>query len=192
VVTVYADSEEEAEQAAELLDNYGAIDVDEDYDRTISDRDEDYDGRERTDDIEVNKNKTIPVIEEDISVGKREVPTGGIRIRSRIVEKPVEENVRLREEHIHVERKKVDRPATEEELRNFKTGTTEFTEHAEIPDVQKRSKVVEEVKLSKDVEHRDETVHDSVRKTEVDVEDIDPDNPDRYDDPDRDIDPAKL
>ena len=192
VVTVYADSEEEAEQAAELLDNYGAIDVDEDYDRNISDRDEDYDGRERTDDIEVNKNKTIPVIEEDISVGKREVPTGGVRIRSRIVEKPVEENVRLREEHIHVERKKVDRPATEEELRNFKTGTTEFTEHAEIPDVQKRSKVVEEVKLSKDVEHRDETVHDSVRKTEVDVEDIDPDNPDRYDDPDRDIDPAKL
>jgi stress response protein YsnF len=186
VVTVYADSEEEAEQAAELLDNYGAIDVDGDYDRNISDRDEDYDGRERTDDIEVNKNKTIPVIEEDISVGKREVPTGGVRIRSRIVEKPVEENVRLREEHIHVERKKVDRPATEEELRNFKTGTTEFTEHAEIPDVQKRSKVVEEVKLSKDVEHRDETVHDSVRKTEVDVEDIDPDNPDR------DIDPAKL
>jgi stress response protein YsnF len=192
VVTVYADSEEEAEQAAELLDNYGAIDIDEDYDRNISDRDEDYDRRERTDDIEVNKNKTIPVIEEDISVGKREVPTGGVRIRSRIVEKPVEENVRLREEHIHVERKKVDRPATEEELRNFKTGTTEFTEHAEIPDVQKRSKVVEEVKLSKDVEHRDETVHDSVRKTEVDVEDIDPDDPDRYDDPDRDIDPAKL
>ena len=192
VVTVYADSEEEAEQAAELLDNYGAIDIDEDYDRNISDRDEDYDRRERTDDIEVNKNKTIPVIEEDIRVGKREVPTGGVRIRSRIVEKPVEENVRLREEHIHVERKKVDRPATEEELRNFKTGTTEFTEHAEIPDVQKRSKVVEEVKLSKDVEHRDETVHDSVRKTEVDVEDIDPDNPDRYDDPDRDIDPAKL
>jgi stress response protein YsnF len=77
-------------------------------------------------------------------------------------------------------------------LRNFKTGTTEFTEHAEIPDVQKRSKVVEEVKLSKDVEHRDETVHDSVRKTEVDVEDIELDNPDRYDDPDKDIDPAKL
>ena len=187
VVTVYADSEEEAEQAAELLDNYGAIDVDEDYDRNISDRRTD-----DIDDIDVNKNKTIPVIEEDIRVGKREVPTGGVRIRSRIVEKPVEENVRLREEHIHVERKKVDRPATEEELRNFKTGTTEFTEHAEIPDVQKRSKVVEEVKLSKDVEHRDETVHDSVRKTEVAVEDIDSDNPDRYGDPDRDIDPAKL
>ena len=191
LVTVYADSEEEAERAAGLLDNYGAIDVDEDYDRNISDRDEDYDSKERTDDIEVNKNKTIPVIEEDIRVGKREVPTGGVRIRSRIVEKPVEENVRLREEHIHVERKKVDRPATEEELRNFKTGTTEFREHAEIPDVQKRSKVVEEVKLSKDVEHRDETVRDSVRKTQVDVEDIDPDDPDRYDDPDRDIDPGK-
>ncbi|HEV2832571.1 MAG TPA: YsnF/AvaK domain-containing protein [Hanamia sp.] len=191
LVTVYADSEEEAEQAAGLLDNYGAIDVDENYDRHIHDRDEDYDSKERTDDIEVNKNKTIPVIEEDIKVGKREVPTGGVRIRSRIVEKPVEENLRLREEHIHVERKKVDRPATEEELRNFKTGTTEFKEHAEIPDVQKRSRVVEEVKLAKDVDHRDETVHDSVKKTQVDVEDINPDDPDRYDDPDRDIDPGK-
>jgi stress response protein YsnF len=192
VVTVYADSEEEAEQAAELLDNYGAIDVDENYDRTIADRDEDDERKtDDIDDIDVNKNKTIPVIEEDIRVGKREVPTGGVRIRSRIVEKPVEENLRLREEHIHVERKKVDRPATDEELRNFKTGTTEYTEHAEIPDVQKRSRVVEEVKLAKDVEHRDETVHDSVRKTQVDVEDINPDDPDRYDDPDRDIDPGK-
>jgi stress response protein YsnF len=192
LVTVYADSEEEAQRAAELLDHYGAIDVDENYDGTISDRDDDYDRGERTDDIEVNKNKTIPVIEEDIKVGKREVSTGGVRIRSRIVEKPVEENLRLREEHIHVERKKVDRPATEEELRNFKTGTTEFTEHAEIPDVQKRSKVVEEVRLAKDVEHRDETVHGSVRKTEVDVEHIDPDNPDRYEDRDVDTDPGKL
>lgn len=191
IVTVYADSEEEAEQAAELLDNYGAIDVDENYDRNISDKDQDYDTIQTTDDIEVNQNKTIPVIEEDIRIGKREVPTGGVRIRSRIIEKPFEENLRLREEHIHVERKKVDRPATEEELRNFKTGTTEFTEHAEIPDVQKRSKVVEEIRLAKDVEHRDETIHNSVRKTEVDVEDIDPNNPDSYDNPDRDREPGK-
>ena len=70
------------------------------------------------------EDRTIPVIEEDVKVDKKKVQTGGVRIRSRIIEKPVEEHIRLREEHIHVERKKVDRPATEEELEDFKNGRT--------------------------------------------------------------------
>ena len=119
-------------------------------------------------------NRTIPVIEEDIEVGKRKVATGGVRLRSRIIEKPIEENLRLREEHINVERNKVDRPATDAELENFKTGTVEVIEHKEIPEVQKTSTVVEEVSLAKKVDHRNETVRDSVKKTEVDVEDIQP------------------
>ena len=135
--------------------------------------------KEKYDDVD--HNKTIPIIEEDVKVGKKKVATGGVRIRSRIVEKPIEENLRLREEHVHVERNKVDRPATEEELRNFKTGTIEVIEHGEIPDVQKTSNVVEEVSLGKEVKHRDEVVRDTVRKTEVDVENIDPG--DRRDEP---------
>ncbi len=82
----------------------------------------------------------------------------------------------MREEHIHVERNKVNRPATDEELKSFKSETIEFNERAEIPDVQKRSMVVEEVSLGKKVEHRDETVRDTVRKTEVDIENIDQKN----------------
>jgi len=170
IVTVYADSEEEARRASSLLDDFGAIDVDDNYRRSFND----------SEDINVDDvKKTIPIIEEDMKVGKKEVTTGGVRIRSRIVEKPVEENLRLREERIHVERNKVDRPATEEELRGFKTGTVELTENAEIPEVQKRARVVEEVSLKKEVDHRDETVRDSVKKTEVDVQDIDPDKRNR-------------
>ena len=36
-----------------------------------------------------------------------------------------------------------------------------------MPVVSKEARVVEEVKLNKEVEHRDETVKETVRKTEV-------------------------
>ena len=185
VVTAYTESDEEARRVASLLDEYGAIDVDDNYHRNFSgkeysgntsynDRTENYDDVNDITDKDVNR--TIPIIEEDIEVGKREVVTGGVRIRSRIVEKPVEETLRLREEHINVERNKVDRAATDDEINRFETGTVELTERSEIPDVRKTSKVVEEISLEKEVEHRDETVKDTVRKTEVDIDDIDPDD----------------
>ena len=117
---------------------------------------------------------TIPIIEENLEIGKREVETGGAVINSRIVEKDVEENIRLREEHVNIERTPVNRPATEADLNAFKEGEIELTERAEVPVVKKDTRVGEEVTLSKDVEERDETVRDTIRKTEVDVERIDP------------------
>ena len=56
----------------------------------------------------------IPVIvEEDISIGKREVERGHVRIYSRVKEHAAEEAVRLRGEKVTVERRPVDRPATD-------------------------------------------------------------------------------
>lgn len=179
VVTVHAQSDDEAKRAALLLDEYGAIDVnDNDYSITgmdYSNTGTDYSTTGSADRLYSNENaegKTIPVIEENIQVGKREVETGGVRLRSRIVERPVEESLRLREEHVRVERNTVDRPATEADFNNFKEGSIEVTETAEVPVVSKEARVVEEVSLGKDVEHREETIRDTVRKTEVDVEEI--------------------
>lgn len=190
VVAVHTQSEEEALEACEILDDNGAIDVNDHYNKYFTpvkeDRDETNDEEIEDENIKNNveddtgdeianesQSKTVPVIEENLQVHKKEVPTGGVRVRSRIVEKPVEENLRLREEHVHVERRKVDRAPTDEELRNFKNETTEFTEHAEVPEVEKTPKVVEEVRVQKDVDHRNETVHDKVRSSDVDVEDLD-------------------
>ena len=50
------------------------------------------------------------MVEEDISISKREVERGHVRIYSRVTEHPVEEAVRLREEKVTVERRPVDRP----------------------------------------------------------------------------------
>jgi uncharacterized protein (TIGR02271 family) len=114
----------------------------------------------------------VPVVEEQLEVGKRIVERGGVRLYTRVVERPVEETVRLRDERVSVERHPVDRPAGDADLAAFKEGTIEVTETDEEAVVSKRTRVVEEVVVNKAVEERTETVRDSARRTEVEVESI--------------------
>jgi len=114
----------------------------------------------------------LPVVEEELQVGKREVQKGGIRVYSHVEERPVEEQVRLREEHVRIERRPVDRPAGDADFSTFKEGTIEVTERAEVPVVQKEARVVEEVVVGKEATERTETVRDTVRRTDVEVERI--------------------
>jgi len=116
--------------------------------------------------------ETYKVVEENLQVGKREVETGGVRVTSNIREVPVEEEVRLRQEHVEVERRPVDRPATTADLNAFQEGTIEVRETHEEPIVKKEARVVEEVSVRKNVEEHTEKVQDTVRRTEVDVEPI--------------------
>jgi stress response protein YsnF len=117
--------------------------------------------------------QAIPVVEEELQVGKRTVLRGGVRVYSRVVEQPVEETVRLREETVRVNREKVDRPVTPGDLRPGQDQVIEVQEFAEEPVVAKQARVVEEVLVQKDARERDETVRDTVRRTEVRVEGID-------------------
>ncbi len=157
VVTVHATSMEEAQRAADLMDQYGTINVNERA------------GVAHTGDAD----QKIDVVEEELHVGKREVQTGGVRVRSRIIERPVEEHVRLRSEHVNVTRKPVDRPVGEGDLNTFKEGTIEMTETAEQVVASKEARVVEEVHVGKEVREKEEVVADTVRHTEVDVEEVD-------------------
>ncbi len=122
---------------------------------------------------------TIPVIQENLEVGKREVETGGVRLRSRIVEEEVSENVSLREETVHVERTPADRAATAADMREDEI---EMTERSEVPVVNKEARVVEEISLNKEVTERDETIRDTVRDTEVDIEKLDSNKRDKDND----------
>ena len=120
----------------------------------------------------VEGQQAIPVVEEEIRVGKREVQRGGVRVHTRVEERPVEEEVTLREEHVRVERRPTDRPVTAADLNTFKEGTIEMTERAEEAVVQKQARVVEEVVVGKEATQRTETVHDTVRRTDVDIQEI--------------------
>ncbi|NEX63477.1 YsnF/AvaK domain-containing protein [Noviherbaspirillum sp. 17J57-3] len=114
----------------------------------------------------------IPVIQEDVEIGKREVQRGGVRVFQRVREQPVNESVDLREEHVNVERHPVDKPATEADLAAFKEGSIELREMAEEPVVSKTARVVEEVVLNKEATQRTQEVNDSVRRTDVEVEQL--------------------
>jgi len=114
----------------------------------------------------------IPVVEEELRVGKREVQRGGVRVFQRLREKPVQESVQLREEHVTIERHPVDQPATEADMAAFKEGSMELRESAEEAVVSKTARVVEEVVVGKEVQQRTEQINDTVRRTDVEVEQL--------------------
>jgi len=114
--------------------------------------------------------QVIPITEEELKVGKREVNQGRVRVRSYVVETPVQEQVSLREEHVSVQRRPVDRPVSGAE-NLFQERTIEAEERSEQAVVAKEARVKEELVVKKDVEQRTETVSDKVRRTEVEVDD---------------------
>jgi uncharacterized protein (TIGR02271 family) len=115
---------------------------------------------------------SVPVVEEELKVGKRQVLRGGVRIYSRVVEQPVQESINLREERVRVERQPVNRPAEAADLRAGQEQTIEVQEFAEEPVVSKEARVIEEVRVGKEASQKTETIRDNVRHTEVDVEQI--------------------
>lgn len=116
---------------------------------------------------------TIQLVEERLAVGKREVERGGVRVRSYIVETPVQEQVNLREERVTLERHPVDRPVTNADAL-LQERNIELTETAEEAVVAKNAVVTEELTLRKDVTERTQEINDTVRRTEVEVEDVRP------------------
>ena len=119
--------------------------------------------------------QAVPLVQEDLVVGKRTVDDGGIRLYRRVVEVPVQEDVVLREEHVNVNRVPVDRAVTSGDD-VFRDRTIELTETAEEAVVTKDARVVEEIVLNKDVVEHTQTIQDTVRHTEVEVEDLLPEN----------------
>ena len=87
-------------------------------------------------------------------MGKRSYQRGGVRVYSHTVDTPVEEKVRLRDERVYVDRQPVDRPVTDADLRGEQEKVIEVKEFAEEPVVEKRARVVEEVRVGKNVSER--------------------------------------
>jgi uncharacterized protein (TIGR02271 family) len=193
VVVVDADDNAQAERAVNCLYDAGAINVDEQASQW---RSEGWTGGAtaagaarpmmgsdtaprtnissglRDDAPPVGKEGVLDVVQEELQVGKRSLDKGGVRVVQRVTEKPVREVVRLREEHAVVDRRPVDRPAQPGDMNAFREGTLEVRESAEEAVVGKTARVVEEVRVGKEVREREETVEDRVRRKDVDVDRI--------------------
>jgi uncharacterized protein (TIGR02271 family) len=118
----------------------------------------------------VGGEEVIPIVEESLRVGKRDVERGRVRVRSYVVETPVSEQVMLHQEHVDVQRRVVDRPVTGAEA-VFQDRTIEATETAEEAVIAKEARVTGEVVIRKEATERTETVQDTVRRTKVDIDD---------------------
>jgi uncharacterized protein (TIGR02271 family) len=189
IVVVDARDDAQAERAVSCLHDAGAINVDE---RAQQWRSEGWTGGSmagrqaetmrpsandarttstlRDDAPPVGKEGVLDVVQEELRVGKRSLDKGGVRVIQRVSEQPVREVVRLREERAIVDRRPVDRPAEAGEMNAFREGTLEVREMAEEPVVSKTARVVEEVRVGKQVNEREETIEDRVRRKDVDVE----------------------
>jgi uncharacterized protein (TIGR02271 family) len=172
---------EQTDRAVEIMNSAGAVDIDRHVERYRQTGYRDYDenapaysydeARAERDRLRSDQEGgSIPVIEEELQVGKRVVRRGGVRVYSRVIEEPVEEDVELREERVKVDRRAVDRPAERGEMAGVRDQSIEFEEVVEEPVVQKRARVREEVVVGKETNRRTEKVRGSVKRTEVEVE----------------------
>jgi uncharacterized protein (TIGR02271 family) len=110
----------------------------------------------------------IPLAEETLIVGKQTVTSGTTTVRRVVVETPVEQQVSLYDERVIVERRKpVTDAATGETLTEL---TIEMIATSEVPVVGKNVKVREEVVVRRERTSRVETVRDTVRRDEIEIE----------------------
>lgn len=191
VITVTADSLEEVERAADIVEGFGPIDIDEHSSgmgvsgamlagsqsgmssSSMSAQSATTQQQSALTSSSMQRDtatQSIPVVEEQLKVGKREVQRGGVRIFSRVVETPVNETIALREEHVDVQRRAVNQPISPTDAAAFKEQTIEMRESAEEAVVEKSARVIEEVTIGKQVNQRQENITDTVRHTEVEVE----------------------
>ena len=173
--------EGETERAIVILERYGPMDVKErgaawreagwtGYDETAAPYTETEVAEERARYAGAGQEEVIPVVEEQLEVGKRAAGDRRVRVHSHTVEEPVEEQVTLRDETVDVERRPVDRAAEGASGDDFEEKSVEMTETHEEPVVAKTARVKEEVVVRKGGQDRTETVRDNVRHTEVEVD----------------------
>ena len=112
--------------------------------------------------------EVIALGEEVLEVGKRTENRGTARIRRFVVETPIERQVTLQSERVVVERR---RPVSDKVTGEILTEVTvEIVETEEVPTVEKRLRLREEIVVRTERAQRIETVKETVRRDEVEIQ----------------------
>lgn len=114
----------------------------------------------------------VPVHEEELVATRRPVEKGEVEITKDVVEEERTMEVPVTEERVRVTRRAVDRDAETGELA-FEEGTVDVPVRGEEVDVEKRTRVAEEVEVAKEQVERTERVGGTVRKERVRVDETD-------------------
>ena len=197
VVKVQVDDEPEIELAREALESAGAVDIDERTSEwraagwssssgestaapsataatlasTANSTPVEKSRKEAAATTFTEAEEVIPVVREELQVGKRTMQSSGVRVYSHLIEEQVTQTVDLREEPARAERRPEDRPANDSELQSLGKRSVEIEETVERPAVQKTARAVEEATAGKDVRQKAD-INETLRRTEVDVTDL--------------------
>jgi uncharacterized protein (TIGR02271 family) len=122
-------------------------------------------------DSNLDKDEVIRLAEEQLEVGKRQVETGTTRVRRFVTQKEVAADVTLHEEHAEVMRRAVTDPGYITDI-DWSDKTVEVRETAEEAVVSKTAHVAEELVVRKGGSDHVETIHETVRRQQAEVERI--------------------
>ena len=113
--------------------------------------------------------EVLRLAEERLEVGKRLVSEGSTRVRRYTVTDDVSKEVSLHEQHADIFRRPPTQHASPDDV-DWSEKTVEVAETHELPVINKTVQVKEEVVVRTDQSERVETVNDSVRRQEVDID----------------------
>jgi uncharacterized protein (TIGR02271 family) len=113
--------------------------------------------------------EVLRLAEEQLQVGKEKVETGKTRVRRFVTEKEVSADVTLHEEHAEVIRKAITDETFIEDI-DWADEEIEVIETAEHAVAKKTARIVEEVELKKVGADHVETIHDKIRRQQVEIE----------------------
>jgi uncharacterized protein (TIGR02271 family) len=124
--------------------------------------------RDEPRDRETEGDRTIPLSEERLKVGKREVEAGGVRLRKVIRTETVNQPIELQHEEVEIERI----PASGETRASgdFEEDEIYIPLRREVADVSKEARVREEIRVNKRMETEQSQVSETLRKEDVDID----------------------
>src|SRR2546423_93370 len=115
---------------------------------------------------------TVQLREEQLKVGKREVESGGVRLRKVVRTETVNQPVELKREDIVVERVSGTQAALKPQAgcEDFQQQDIYIPLRREEPVIQRESRVREEVRVSKKAETERQNISQQVRKEDVEIQ----------------------
>lgn len=117
-----------------------------------------------------NATQVIPVMQEQVTVGKRTVETGKLHISKKVTEDQTTVSIPLVHEEYHVERVPVNQVVdTPPPAMRYEGDTTIIPVLREVLVVQKRYEITEEIRITKRRTENTETQNVSLRKEEVQI-----------------------
>lgn len=119
-------------------------------------------------DREYNAPNTLELLEERLTVNKDKIVAGLLKVGKHVVAEQRSVNVELTEEQAHIERNPVNRPT--DRAIGDDNRTVEVQLEAERANVSKQTYVTEEVNVDKIAQTRTETINETVRHEELDVQ----------------------